>query len=82
MRPRARESGSWRRLIRVGLSEVTEREQGELGLRVVLSGRKFHSHPALRPGRLIEETLGSNWKFYRFLDVKFHVYEMNTVVPQ
>ncbi len=41
-------------VIRVGLSEVTERERGELGLRVVLPGRKFHSHPALRPGRLIE----------------------------
>ena len=23
---------------------------------------------------------GSKWKFYRFLDVKFHLYEMNTPV--
>jgi hypothetical protein len=28
----------------------------------------------------MQETLGSNWKFYRFLDVKFHVYEMNTPI--
>jgi hypothetical protein len=40
-------------VIRVCLSEVTRREQGELGLRVVLPGRKFHSQPALRQGRLI-----------------------------
>ena len=40
-------------VIRVGLSDVTKRERGELDLRVVLTGRKFHSHPALRPGRLI-----------------------------
>jgi hypothetical protein len=28
----------------------------------------------------MQETLGSNWKFYRFLDVNFHVDEMNTPI--
>ncbi len=54
VRQLSRESGGWRMVIRVGLSEDAKREQGELGLRVVLPGRKFHSHPALRPVLLID----------------------------
>ena len=26
------------------------------------------------------KSLASKWKFYKFLDVKFHVYEMNTPI--
>ncbi len=46
--------GEWWLADGVGLSEDAKREQGELGLRVILPGRKSHSHPALRPGWLIE----------------------------
>jgi hypothetical protein len=28
----------------------------------------------------MQESISSKWKFYRFLDVKFHVYEMNTLI--
>ena len=28
----------------------------------------------------MNESISSKWKFYRFLDVKFHVYEMNTPI--
>ncbi len=28
----------------------------------------------------MQESISSKWKFYRFLDVKFHVYEMNTPI--
>ena len=28
----------------------------------------------------MNKSLASKWKFYRFLDVKFHVYEMNTPI--
>ncbi len=28
----------------------------------------------------MQESFSSNWKFYRFLDVKFHVYEKNTPI--
>ncbi len=28
----------------------------------------------------MQESISSQWKFYRFLDVKFHVYEMNTPI--
>ena len=28
----------------------------------------------------MQESINSKWKFYRFLDVKFHVYEMNTPI--
>ena len=28
----------------------------------------------------MNEAESSKWKFYRFLDVKFHVYEMNTPI--
>ncbi len=28
----------------------------------------------------MKKSISSNWKFYRFLDVKLHVYEMNTPI--
>ncbi len=28
----------------------------------------------------MQESISSKWKFYRFLDVKIHVFEMNTPI--